>query len=265
MLYIVSTPIGNLKDFSERGKETLAEVDIILCEDTRVTRKLLENIGVEKKLITYNDHTARSIIPNIINSMKKDITYALVSDAGTPLISDPGFKLINACIKNNIKYTAIPGACSVITALVLSGQATNRFLFDGFAELQNLEELSKINSTIILFESANRINKTLENIKLYFDNRTISIVREITKIFEEVITGDCDYLLAHIAQNPLKGEIVIVISSPLQAQNSKLYELKPLIEDLKDKISTKTLSEILSKFSGLSKNSIYNFIEKLKK
>ncbi|MDR3031229.1 MAG: 16S rRNA (cytidine(1402)-2'-O)-methyltransferase [Holosporales bacterium] len=264
-LYIVSTPIGNLKDFSARGKETLSAVDIILCEDTRITSRLLGNIGLEKKLIVYNDHNATDVIPHVIKSIKEQGTaYALVSDAGTPLISDPGYKLVNACIENNIKYSVIPGACAVISALVLSGQPSDRFLFAGFADQKKFEELSKINSTIILFEAPHRLINTVHNIERHFKNRTISIVREMTKIFEEVITGDCAFLIDYFEKNPPKGEIALVISPPRQDLDSKLLELTPLVTSLRDRISTKELSEILSKFSGISKNRVYNFIQERK-
>ena len=261
MLHIVATPIGNLKDFSERGIQVLSSVDAILCEDTRVANKLLQNTGVKTSLVIYNDHNALSIIPKIISSMKNESkTYALISDAGTPLVSDPGYKLVNACIENKIPYTTVPGACSVIAALVLSGLPSNRFLFDGFADSKKFKELSKTHSTIILFESSNRTVATLKNMKSYFNDRTVAVVREITKIFEESIRGSLDFLINHFQENPPRGEIVIVISPPPENKDKRLCELLPIINGLISKVSTKELSEVLSNYSGLSKNNIYDFI-----
>lgn len=261
-LYVVSTPIGNLQDLSERARYALGDVDAILCEDTRVAAKLLQSIGIKNKLIIYNDHNATLVIPKIIDTIKNEQkVYALISDAGTPLVSDPGYKLVNACIENEISYTHIPGACSVISALVLSGLPSNRFLFDGFVDEKKFDALSKIDSTIILFESPHRLVKSLKNMKLYFADRVISIVREITKIFEESIRGDLDYLIDHFEKTNPRGEIVIVISPPTKnIDMKKLQDLDPLIESMLGKISTKEISEILSKYSGVSKNKIYNFI-----
>ena len=262
-LYIVSTPIGNLKDFSERGRLVLSQVDFILCEDTRVSSKLLQNIDIKTKLMVYNDHNATSVIPKIIESIiNNDTKFALISDAGTPLVSDPGYKLVNACIENNISYSVVPGSCSVIAALTLSGLPSNRFLFDGFVDSKKFQELSKIESTIILFESPNRLLNTLKNMKSYFNDRVVAAVREITKIFEETVRGNLDYLIKHFEQNAPRGEFVIVISPPIQDVEKEIINLKPLIDGLIDKISIKDISEILSTYSGISKNNIYKFLLK---
>ncbi len=265
-LYIVATPIGNLKDFSERGVDILKSVDVILCEDTRVASKLTNAIGINAKFFVYNDHNALDVIPKVVFSIKNDSkTYALISDAGTPLISDPGYKLVNACIENKISYTFIPGACSVIAALVLSGLPSNSFMFDGFADSKKFDKLSKIDSTIILFESARRVVQTLKNMRPHFSDRTIAIVREITKIFEESLRGTLESLIEHFENQTPRGEIVIVISPASNESGKKLVELLPLIEGLAHKISTKELSEILSKHSGISKNKIYDFLIDWKK
>ena len=265
MLYIVATPIGNLGDFSKRATETLGVVDIILCEDTRVTRKLLDHVGLEKRLVPYNDHNAARLVPQIINSMKNgNVKYALVSDAGTPIVSDPGYKLVNACIENNIKYSMIPGPCSVVSALVLSGLPSHRFLFDGFADPKHFAELSKIDSTLIMFESPNRLISTLSELRKFFLDRKIAIVREISKIFEEVVSGNCDFLLRHFEQNEPKGEIVIVISPPEKQNHLAIKEFYPLIMELCGKVSAKDLSLAISTYSGISKNKIYDFIKEIK-
>ncbi len=260
-LYIISTPIGNLKDITQRAIEILGEVDYVLCEDTRVSSKLLQSLGLKVKFIVYNDHNASEIIPNVLNLIsEKNAVFALISDAGTPLVSDPGYKLVNACIKNNIKYTVIPGACSVISALTLSGLPSDKFSFIGFADVKKFEEFENVNSTLIFFESPNRILKTLQTMKAYFKNRLIAVVREITKVYEEVLRGDIDFLIDHFSRNSPKGEFVILVAPPIQDDNEKINSLKPLINNLLDKFSKKDLSDLLSKCFKVSKNSLYNFL-----
>lgn len=262
MLYIVATPIGNLSDISKRAEETLKSVDAVLCEDTRVTRKLLDHIGINKKLISYNDHNASKLVPQIIESIKKSgMIYALVSDAGTPVISDPGYKLVNACMEADIKYSMIPGPCAVVSAFVLSGLPSHRFLFDGFADPKRFQELSKIDSTIIMFESPNRLLNTLLEFQNFFADRKIAVVREISKVFEEVISGSLEYLLDHFKKNEPRGEIVVVISPPQNQDVLTLEKFLPMIESLSGKVSTKDLSLAISKYSGISKNKIYEFIK----
>ena len=263
ILYIVATPIGNLKDISSRAIETLENVDCILCEDTRVSEKLIEKTCSLKKykLISYNDHNAQTMIPKIIEKMKTGETFALISDAGTPLISDPGYKLVNACIENELPYTFIPGACSVISALVLSGFPSDRFLFDGFANKKNFEELSKLNSSVILFESPKRLLNTLQEMKKYFSNRRICVVREISKIFEEIKTGSIESLEQHFSNTQAKGEIVIVISPPETDICEKLTSMKKLMSDMLCHMPSKEVCKILSDYTKLSKNVIYNFIK----
>ena len=261
-LYIVATPIGNLRDVSYRALDVLKTVDVVLCEDTRVSVKLLQNFGITVSLMVYNDHNAIQVIPNIIKTIKSDSkTFALISDAGTPLISDPGYKLVNACIENDIKYTVIPGASAVISALVLSGFPTDRFMFAGFADLTKFAELSKINSTLIFYESPNRILKTLENMKLIFKNRTVAVIKEMTKIHETVIRGDFDCVISYFSQNKPKGEFVVLLSPPYTTNDEKLNELKPLISALSAKMSKKDICSILANYYGIAKNTIYNYMK----
>lgn len=264
-LYIVGTPIGNLGDISKRAIEVLTDVDFVLCEDTRVSAKLLNSVGVHPKLLIYNDHNAQKVIPNIVENIKnRGTTYALISDAGMPLVSDPGYKLVNACLQNNIRFTTIPGACSVISSLILSGMPGDRFMFCGFANEKDFNELSEINSTIVMFESPRRVVKTVQKIGEVFGNRKIAIVREITKIFEECIRGEPSEILKHFNTNSPKGEMVIVIGPPTaDKHNHDLEQYSELIRDLKDKISATELSSILSKHIRSSKNNIYNFIKTL--
>ena len=212
-------------------------------------------------MIVYNDHNATKVIPKVIERIESQSkTFALISDAGTPLVSDPGYKLVNACIENEINFTFIPGPSAVISALVLSGMPSDRFMFAGFADSGNFTELSKIDSTLIFFESPNRVIKTLDQMSKIFKKRKVAVVREITKIFESSVRGSFDFVINHFKNNPPRGEFVILLSPPEFSESDKTAELIPLITALSDRISKKDLSSILAKFSGISKNAIYNFI-----
>lgn len=264
LLYIVGTPIGNLGDISKRAIEILQCVDYVLCEDTRVSDKLMQSIGLQKKLIVYNDHNATTVIPLVIDVMKnQNMKYALISDAGMPLISDPGHKLVNACIENDIGYTTIPGPCSVISALIMSGFPSDRFTFSGFADPKKFDEIAKINSTIIMFESPKRLLKTLQLLTCHFAGRRVAVVRELTKIFEEVVLGNtCAELIKHFTENAPRGEIVIVIEPPILSESQILQnDAKTLISSLRGKISDSELSSVISNHFNISKNAVYNFLK----
>lgn len=263
-LYIVGTPIGNLGDVSKRAVEVLGLVNFVLCEDTRVSEKLMIAIGVHANFIIYNDYSVQKVIPKIIESMKnKEATYALISDAGMPLVSDPGYKLVNACIENEIPFTTVPGPSSVISALILSGFPSDRFMFCGFADDKKFDEISKINSTIIMFESPRRIIKTVQKIGQNFGERKIAVIREITKVFEERIIGSSSEVLDHFSINSPRGEMVIVIEPPRLEERVWLEAHLGLINDLNGILSDSDLSSILSRHLGVSKNSVYNFIKNL--
>lgn len=259
----MSTPIGNLGDFSKRGVEILNQVDRVLCEDTRVTAKLLDKIGIRKKLFIYNDHNAVSEIPHIIYEMKNGVVFAQVSDAGTPLISDPGYKLVRACIENNIKYTAVPGACAVINALVLSGFPSNKFFFAGFVEHSKLNTLKNIDATVILYEAPTKLLATLKEISEFFNDRCIAVIREMTKIYEEIVRGTAVEVIDHFCKNTPRGEFVIVIEPPHKRSNSELEQYNELIQMMLPTVSVNEISKILSKLSGLSKNVVYNHIRNI--
>ena len=277
-LYIVSTPIGNLNDVSLRCIKTLQEVDYILCEDTRVTKKLLSKFNLKNKsLVSYNDFNAKIKRPLIIkNLLKEQFNYAIVSDSGTPLISDPGYKLVKDCLKNKIKVTHIPGPTSVISGLILSGLPANNFMFCGFFEKNpnkkksQLLKYKEIDITTIWFDSINRIHGTLSLINEVFGNRNIAVLRELTKLNEEIIQDKVsDMIKAIKTRSNLRGEIVIVIAGYKKEKfNDK--ELKQLIlkySQNKSNLnkSTKNLSVLLSDKTGLPRNFIYNEILKFRK
>lgn len=216
-LYIVPTPIGNLKDITFRAIETLKSVDAILAEDTRQTSKLLKHYNIEKKLISHHQHNEHKTTERITEEILNGNTYALVSDAGTPAISDPGFLLVRACIKKNIKVECLPGATAFVPALVNSGLPCEKFVFEGFlphkkGRQTRLKILAEETRTIVFYESPHRLLKTLTQLCEFFDNDRHAVVcRELTKLHEEVVRGSLTELINYYKNNTLKGEIVLIV------------------------------------------------------
>ena len=263
-LYIVATPIGNIQDISHRAVEILSEADIIAAEDTRVTKKLFSLLGLptNKKFIPYEDHSEQEKFQQIIDLINEGNSVALVSDAGSPLISDPGYKLVRECRKQDIYVTTLPGACAVISALQLSGLPTNRFMFAGFipnkdkARIDLFTELKNINTTLVLYETAIRLEKSLEALQKIMPAREIAVVREITKLYEETIFGSIADVLEKLKANPIKGEIALVIAPPIE-QRSDEVDIESL---LKVEMQKSTLKEAVKKISEtyhLKRNDVY--------
>jgi 16S rRNA (cytidine1402-2'-O)-methyltransferase len=216
-LYIVSTPIGNLKDITLRAIETLKEVDFILCEDTRTSGNLLNHFEIKKELISLNAFNEKNKIDFIINRILSNQTVALISDAGTPLISDPGVRLVSACIEKDIEIIPIPGPSALIAAISMSGLPTDAFVYEGFLPQKKgrqtkLKELAEENRTIVLYESMYRIEKLLKELNEYLPERFVVVCREITKKFEETWRGFPKDLVASFPEKISKGEFVVVIA-----------------------------------------------------
>ncbi len=219
-LYIVSTPIGNIKDITLRALEILKGVDLILCEDTRHSGQLLHQYEISKPLLSFHEHNELQRIPEILTRLKNNENIALISDAGTPLISDPGFKLVRAARQENIEVRSIPGPSAVIAALASSGLPTDKFLFVGYLPktsgkrnelLKHLTEVKEIvPQTLVFYESPHRIGKTLEELEQHFPTATVSIQRELTKIHEQVITGPINEVKSKLTST--KGEFTIVLN-----------------------------------------------------
>ena len=222
-LFIVPTPIGNLEDMTMRGISTLKSVDLILAEDTRTSGKLLKHFQITTPMQSYHMHNEHKILDRIIDKLNSGLEIALISDAGTPAISDPGFLLTRACVAQQIPVECLPGATAFVPALVNSGLPNNRFIFEGFLPIKKgrqtrLKLLAQEERTIVLYESPHKLNKTLEQICLFFgEDRQLSISRELTKLFEETRRGTAKSLLDLYTKNPAKGEIVIVISGNSEA------------------------------------------------
>ena len=217
-LFIVPTPIGNLQDITFRAISVLKSVDLILAEDTRVSGKLLKHFEIDTKMQSYHMHNEHKILKSIVNKLKSGIEIALISDAGTPAISDPGFLLTRACVDNGIAIECLPGATAFVPALVNSGLPNDRFVFEGFLPLKKgrqtrLKLLAQETRTIIIYVSPHKLNKTLEDIAMHFGpERNISVSRELSKIYEETIRGSVKSVLDYYNFNPAKGEIVLIIS-----------------------------------------------------
>ena len=217
ILYVVPTPVGNLEDITLRAIRILKESSLIYAEDTRVTKKLLSHLGIQKPVYPFHAHNEHKVVQQVIDRIKTEESVVLVSDAGTPGISDPGFLLIRACIQDEITVTCLPGPTALIPALVGSGFPSDRFCFEGFlphkkGRQTKLIELSKEERTIVLYESPHRIVKCLAQIEEFFEpDRNVCVVREISKIYEEFKRGTATQVREYYEQHPPKGEIVLII------------------------------------------------------
>ena len=269
-LYLVSTPLGNLKDITLRAIEVLERSHYILCEDTRVSKNLLDKYQIKSKLISNHKFNEKKNVIEIMKHLKSGKRVSLISDAGTPSISDPGAILVNECVTNGIKIFPIPGPSAVSTALSISG-FSDKFLFYGFfpekkQQLTNeLKRLSDFENTLIFFISPKKINKIIPEIKKNFSRRKIVFCREISKIYEEFIRKNVDEL--ELFEKELKGEITVVISEKKTNKNmsQKLNESDMnIIKKMINKLSTKEITEILSQTKKVSKKEIYNYCLKLK-
>ena len=224
-LYIVATPIGNLGDITFRAADILRRCDAIACEDTRVTQKLIRHLGITKPLWRYDDHSGAETRARLIETMQQQ-AVALVSDAGTPLVSDPGYRLVREARAAGIAATSLPGPSAPITALTLSGLPSDRFLFAGFlpardkARADMLEELAAVPATLVFFDTGPRLGKSLAAIAAVLPGRDVAVARELTKLYEECRTGAPDALAAHYAAHPPRGEIVLLVGPPPEETSS---------------------------------------------
>ena len=267
-LYIVATPIGNLEDITLRAINILKNADIIAAEDTRHTLKLLNHFEISKPLISYHRHNEDTKTEVLIKELINGKNIALVSDAGTPGICDPGEEIIKECIEQNIEVIPIPGACAMINALICSGISTKEFIFIGFLPLnkklrkEKLEEIQKANKTLILYEAPHKLESTLKDLKPILEDRKIVLAREITKIHEEFIRGDIDFLIEKSKE--IKGEIVLIIEANNKKEENKLLDLS-LEEHYKyyenQGLEKKEIIKKIAKDRNVNKNEIYkNFI-----
>ena len=274
ILYVVGTPIGNLGDMSPRAVETLEAVDFIAAEDTRVTLKLLNHFGIKKPMISYFEHNKYERGEIICQRIISGENCAVVTDAGMPCISDPGELLVKQCREYGIKVSAVPGASAVITALAVSGLPTGRFTFEGFLSVnkksrrEHLNEVKNEKRTMIFYEAPHKLNATLRDMLEAFGNRNIAIVRELTKIHEEVINTTLEKAVAEYAENPLKGEIVLIIEGAGDNAEKEEYTLDEAVEmavrmSEEDNISLSEAAKRTAKLTGIKRGLIYkNTVER---
>lgn len=262
-LYIVATPIGNLSDLSPRAASVLASADLIAVEDSRVTARLLAHVGTKRPMVAYHDHNADQVRPSLIARMA-DQAVALVSDAGTPLISDPGYKLVRDARAAGRNVVSIPGPCAAVAALTLAGLPTDRFFFLGFlpakaaARKAALEEVKSVRATLIVYESAARLGATLAALADSLGNRDAAVAREISKKFEETITGSLGDLAQRYAESPPKGEIVIVIGPPAEAAPASDTQLDEALREAMRSMSASRAAAHVAEALGLPRRRVYD-------
>ncbi len=262
-LHVVATPIGNLRDMTLRALETLAGADLIACEDTRVTRKLTDHYGITTPLTPYHEHNASEARPKLLARLSAGAAVALVSDAGTPLISDPGFKLAREAGAAGHAVTALPGASAVLAALTISALPTDRFMFEGFLppregqRRKRIEEIKRIQATLVLFETGPRIAAALADLAAALGPREAAVCRELTKLYEEVRRGDLASLARHYAQSDEpRGEIVIVIAPP-GAPAADAADLDALLRQALERVSVKEAVAEVAAVTGRPRREVY--------
>lgn len=268
-LYIVATPIGNLSDLSPRAASILASADLIAAEDSRVTAKLLSHIGARRPMIAYHDHVADKVRPELIARMAGE-AVALVSDAGTPLISDPGFKLVRDARAAGIPVTTIPGPCAAIAALTLAGLPTDRFLFAGFLPAKSgarsaaIADLAPVRATLLFYESGPRLGAALAALRDVLGDREAAVAREISKRFEECVTGTLTELAFRYADTPPRGEIVIVVAPPGEAEPAGGEQVDSALREAMKRLSPSRAAAEVAEALGVPRRQAYERALRLK-
>lgn len=272
ILYVVATPIGNLEDLTPRARQTLAEVNLIAAEDTRHTGRLLMHIGCKTRLMALHDHNEEKVVGNIVKMLLDGDSVALVSDAGTPLVSDPGFRLVREAHRHDIAVSPIPGASAATAALSVAGIPTDRFCFEGFApgkrkaRVDWLEKLRSESRTLIIYESVHRITECIEDMVAVFGaDRQAFIGRELTKLHEQCVWETLGELRHLIQSNAIvgKGEFVIVVSGSVEPQQSS-FEVDRLLRSLGGHLSAKDAAKVAAEATGLKRNALYGRLLQLK-
>lgn len=262
-LHIVATPIGNLGDITLRALATLAGADLIACEDTRVTRKLLGRYGIATPLTPYHDHNAAAARPKLLRRLAEGASIALVSDAGTPLVSDPGFKLARAAQEGGHMVTALPGPSALLAALAVAGLPTDQFFFGGFlpakqaARRARIAELARIPSTLVLFETGPRVTATLADLAAGLGRREAALCRELTKIHEEIRRGDLETLAQNSPASEVRGEIVLVIAPPQASAPPSADDTDTLLRRALARVSLKDAVGEVAEATGLPRRNLY--------
>ena len=259
-LYIVATPIGNLGDITVRAVDVLRKSDLIACEDTRVTGKLLKAYDIGTRMQRYDDHASGEVRARLIEAARTQ-TVALVSDAGTPLVSDPGYRLVREAREASVNVTTIPGACAAVAGLTLSGLPNDRFLFAGFLPVKEkargdvLAELAGVPSTLIFYETGPRLERSLRALAEAWPGREVAVARELTKLHEECRTGSAQELADHYAAHPPKGEIVLLVGPPVESANEA--DPDALLREALEQMSVSKAAKEVAKATGLDRQTLY--------
>jgi 16S rRNA (cytidine1402-2'-O)-methyltransferase len=264
-LYLVATPIGNAADITLRALDILSRADMVLCEDTRTSGKLMKIHGISATLQPYHEHNAERVRPMIMKHLNQGQVVAMISDAGMPLVSDPGYKMVEACVKEGVMVTAAPGPSATLTALILSGLPTDRFFFQGFlsskkgARKKSLNEISAIPGTLIFLESAKRLAESLADMSSVLGNRPAAVGRELTKFYEEIRRGNLNELAAHYAgAGAPKGEITVCVGPPLATVPPSDAALDIMLKEALISHSVKEVAAHFAVTTGLPKRILYN-------
>jgi 16S rRNA (cytidine1402-2'-O)-methyltransferase len=260
----VATPIGNLDDITLRALKLLKAADLVACEDTRVTGKLMSLLGLKAPLTPYHEHNADKARPALLAGLREGAVICLVSDAGTPLVSDPGFRLVRACIDEGLPVTSLPGASATLTALQLSGLPSDRFLFAGFlpnksgARRAALAELAGVPASLIFYESARRLDDSLPDMAAMLGDRPAAVARELTKLYEEVRRGSLAELAAHYREaGPPKGEVVVVVGPPAEDAPPAEDEIDARLTEAMASMSLRDAAALVAAATGLPKRDVY--------
>jgi len=267
-LYVVATPIGNLSDLSARAAQTLSSVAAIACEDTRQTRKLLNHLAIERPLVAFYEHNERERAAELVARLTAGDSLALVSDAGTPLISDPGYRLIDAALEASIRVVPIPGPCAAVTALSASGLPTDAFYFGGFLPPKSsqrrklLSTLQSLEATLIFYEAPHRIVESLEDVEATLGDRPVVLARELTKVYEEFLRGPASRLRAELqARNSIKGEFTVLIGKSAEPANLDTRPVEEVVAELEAQgMPRMDAIKTVARDRGLPKREIYRLI-----
>ena len=270
-LYLVSTPIGNLGDVTIRALETFAAADIVACEDTRVTRILLERYGIRRKMVAYHEHNEAEAAARLIAAVGEGKSVALASDAGTPLVSDPGYRLVQEAVKQSVRVVPIPGASAVLSALTASGLPNDTFMFAGFLPVKpgqkktRIEALADVQATLVFYESPRRLADTLETMAEILGDRQAVVARELTKTFEELRRGLLPELAAHYMEaGAPKGEVVLCVAPPGEKPEQSEADTDQLLIGLAAEMPTAKAAGEAARMTGLKKSDLYQRLLKLK-
>ena len=262
-LYVTATPIGNLRDITVRALDLLKAADYIACEDKRVSGKLLSYYDIKTPMISYHDHNAPQVMPRLMDELNFGKIIALISDAGTPLISDPGYKLVNECQKEGVMVTSLPGASALLCALTNAGMPTDSFLFCGFlpskmvARQKDLKKSKDVSASLIYYESPKRLLACLKDMRSVLGNRNVAVCRELTKLFEEVQKNNLNELILHYEDRPTpKGEIVIIVEPPIN-DGQLVNNLDEALTDALVKLSVKEAVAAVTYMTGKKRKEVY--------